>query len=287
MAEQFIQADGVTLCAEAFGERTAPATLLISGASASMDWWDAGFCLRLAAQGRRVIRYDHRDTGRSTAYPPGAPGYQGADLCADALTVAAALTGASRAPVQLVGVSMGGGIAQRIAAEHPDRVASLALIATSPIVTGPDVAPLPPPAPRIQVQSADPGPTPDWTDRAAFVERIVAGEALFAGSLPSDVAALRTLAGAVFDRTTDVAAGQTNHWILGDDHPFTGSLSAITAPTVVLHGTEDPLFPLPHGEALAAAIPGARLVPLRGMGHQVPPPPLWDTVIAELAALPA
>ncbi|WP_330186059.1 alpha/beta hydrolase [Dactylosporangium sp. AC04546] len=266
---------GVSLYAETHGDPSMPPILLISGATASMDWWEPEFCDRLAAAGRLVIRYDHRDTGESTTYPAGAPGYQGLDLCTDALAVAAAC---SPSPVHLVGVSMGGGIAQRIAAEHPARVASVTLIASSPIVR---TGELPPPDPRITA----PPPPPDWTNRDEAVDRLVTDEALYGGDIPQDTAAVRAVATRVFDRSRDLAAGHTNHLLLSDDTPFTGELTQITAPVLVLHGTADPLFPYPHGEALAAAIPGARLVPLQGMGHQVPPRTFWNQVIEELLTI--
>ncbi|GGM38180.1 alpha/beta fold hydrolase [Dactylosporangium sucinum] len=270
---------GVSLRVETHGTPTDPPILLISGAAASMDWWEPAFCDRLASRGRLVIRYDHRDTGESTSYPAGAPAYQGHDLCTDALAVAAAC---AASPVHLAGVSMGGGIAQRIAAEHPTLVASLTLIATSPIAPA---GPLPPPAPRIAALFSDPPPPPDWTNRDEAIARLVADDALFGGDLPQDEASIRAVATLVYDRTRDLAASNTNHWLLDDDTPFTGTMSDIKAPTLVLHGTADPLFPYPHGEALAAAIPGARLVPLPGMGHQFPPRPLWDTTIDELVAI--
>ena len=98
-----------------------------------MDWWEDDFCARLAAGPRFVIRYDHRDTGQSVSYAPGAPGYTGDDLVADAIGVLDAL-GVDRAHV--VGQSMGGALAQVLALEHPGRVASLTLIATSPAGPG-------------------------------------------------------------------------------------------------------------------------------------------------------
>lgn len=266
------------LCTETYetpGTSDAPPIVLIGGASSSMDWWTPGFCEQLAAHtARPVIRYDHRDTGRSPASPAGAPGYTGADLADDVLTVAAG-------PLHLVGVSMGGAIAQRVAIEHPQRVASLTLIATTFVAGGPDD--LPPPAPRVREAFA--APPPDWTDRAAAVERICQDVARYAGPVTADPADVRDLAGRVFDRTTDMAAAQTNHWLLADGRPLPGRTADITAATVVLHGTADPLFPFPHGEALAKAIPGAQLVPLHGLGHEVPPPPLWPLVIDEIAAV--
>ncbi|GAA4255671.1 alpha/beta fold hydrolase [Dactylosporangium darangshiense] len=268
------------LCSETYAPPEtpdAPPIVLIGGASSSMDWWHPDFCLALAARaGRPVVRYDHRDTGQSPASPAGRPGYTSADLADDVLTLAAGR-------LHLAGVSMGGAIAQRVAIEHPDRVASLTLIATTFAAGGP--AGLPPAAPRVRASFAT--PPPDWHDRDAAVERVTADVALYAGTVTADPDDIRDLVRRVFDRTTDMAAAQTNHWILDDGRPVTGRTEDITAPTVVLHGTDDPLFPPAHGRALAAAIPGARHVPLPGLGHEVPPRPLWPVVIAEIAAVTA
>lgn len=108
-----------------------------------MDWWEEEFCQRLAAGGRFVIRYDHRDTGRSVSYPAGAPGYTGADLAADVVGVLDAL---GRRSAHLAGISMGGALAQQVALAHPDRVDSLVLMSTSPAVRsapgGPELPPM-------------------------------------------------------------------------------------------------------------------------------------------------
>ncbi|WP_432967846.1 alpha/beta hydrolase [Dactylosporangium sp. CA-233914] len=265
------------LCAETYGPGGGPPIVLIGGASSSMDWWVPGFCRQLAAAtAGRVIRYDHRDTGRSPACPAGEPDYTGADLADDVLTLA-------DGPLHLVGVSMGGAIAQRVAIEHPGRVASLTLIATTFAAGGP--GDLPPPEPRVRAAFGE--PPPDWRDRDAAVERITADVGRLSGTIPADPEEVRELARRVFDRTTDMAAAQTNHWILPDGRPLTGRTADITAPTAVLHGTHDPLFPPPHGAALAAAIPGARLVELPGMGHEVPPRPLWPLVIGEIVKVTA
>ncbi|MGI5241349.1 alpha/beta fold hydrolase [Dactylosporangium sp. CA-139066] len=263
------------LCSETYGTPAtpgAPPIVLIGGAASSMDWWHPDFCTALAAATRTtVIRYDHRDTGQSPSSPPGRPGYTAADLADDVLTLA-------DGPLHLVGLSMGGAIAQRIAIEHPGRVASLTLIDTTFAAGGPDG--LPPPTDRIRDRFS--APPPDWHDRDAAVEHITADIAACAGTVTAAPDEVRDLARRVFDRTTDLAAAHTNHYAVADGRPLTGRTGDITAPTVVLHGTEDPLFPLEHGRALAAAIPGARLVPLPGMGHEVPPRPLWPAVIAEI-----
>lgn len=280
--EQIVKANGVELCAETFGDPDAPAILLISGATAAMDWWEDEFCEALAAGGRYVIRYDHRDTGRSVSYPPGAPAYQGADLIADAMGLLDAL-GLARA--HMVGVSMGGAIAQKLAADHPDRIASITLIATSPISTTQGEPELPPMADRLQAFFAAPPPEPDWSDRAAVIDYLVETERPFAGSLPLDEAHLRELVGRIVDRTGDIAASVTNHWVLDRGDPVRPQfLREVVAPTLVLHGTEDPLFPYGHAEALAREIAGARLIPLTGMGHQVPPREVWGVVLPAILA---
>ncbi|SDT53934.1 alpha/beta fold hydrolase [Jiangella sp. DSM 45060] len=282
MTERMIQAGDAQLCAEAFGSPDDPAILLIGGAAASMDYWEDEFCERLAAGGRYVIRYDLRDTGRSSAYPAGSPGYTGADLVTDALAV---LDGYGIAAAHLYGISMGAGIAQTLGVLHPDRVLSLTLQSTSPAGPGgPDRPDLPPMSPELAELFASEAPPPDWSDRDAAVEAMIEGLRPFDGAIAPDLAEERAVVTRMYDRTTDVAASQTNHWILEGGELDRGRLAEITAPTLVLHGTADPLLPFPHGEALAREIPGARLVPLDGMGHQYPPRAVWDTVVTEIVA---
>src|SRR3954447_10682956 len=128
MTERLVEANGVELCTEPFGDSADSPILLVMGIGASMLWWEEGFCRMLADGGRCVIRYDHRDTGRSVTDPPGRPGYMGADLTADAVGV---LDAYGIAAAHLVGVSAGGAIAQELALYCPDRVRSLTLVSTS------------------------------------------------------------------------------------------------------------------------------------------------------------
>ena len=129
MSERTIEANGVELCTEAFGDPAEPPLLLVSGVAASMLWWEEPFCRMLADAERFVIRYDHRDTGRSVAYEPGHPTYSGADLVADAAGV---LDAYGIAAAHVVGVSAGGAFAQVLGLDFPDSVLSLVLISTSP-----------------------------------------------------------------------------------------------------------------------------------------------------------
>ena len=168
--------DGAQICVETIGDRDDPAILLIGGAAWSMDWWDDDLCRRLADRGRLIVRYDNRDTGRSTTYPPGSPGYASADMVTDAVAVLDELQ-IDRAHV--VGLSMGGGIAQRLALDQRDRVATLTLMSTSS--AGPGEEGLPGMTAQLQAALADEVPEPDWDDRDAVIDYIVEGERPFAG----------------------------------------------------------------------------------------------------------
>ncbi|PSL53066.1 pimeloyl-ACP methyl ester carboxylesterase [Saccharothrix carnea] len=268
-----MRANGADLCVETFGTPADPAVLLVAGATGSMLSWADGFCARLADGGRYVIRYDHRDTGRSVTYPPGEPGYGFHDLAADAVGVLDALA-VPRANV--VGISMGGGLAQLLALDFADRVASLTLIASSP--AGPNAPDLPPMAPALLEHfAAGAPPAPDWTDRAAVVEHLVAAGRPYAGPRPVDVDAARATAGRVFDRATDIASS-ANHFQAGGGESWRSRLGTIEVPTLVLHGDVDPLTPPGHGEALAREIPGARLLLMEDTGHELPPG-VWDVVV--------
>jgi pimeloyl-ACP methyl ester carboxylesterase len=264
-----VPVNGVELCAETFGDRARPSMLLISGFAASMDWWPLEFCERLAAGGRFVIRYDHRDTGQSITYQPGAPSYTGNDLVNDVVGV---LDAFGLASAHLVGISMGGALAQVAALNHPDRVASLVLMSTT--AGGRDLPAMSGDLEAFYAQHSD----PDWSDRDAVIEHILAEDRALSGSLPFDEQSRRAVVARAVARSINIAAG-ANHGLVEGSGPWHSRLAEIRVPVLVIHGAEDPLFPLPHGEALARAIPAASLLPLEGVGHEMPPPQTWDIVV--------
>jgi pimeloyl-ACP methyl ester carboxylesterase len=260
VAERMIEANGVELCSETFGDPQDAPILLIMGIGASMLWWEEGFCGMLADGGRFVIRYDHRDTGRSVTYEPGRPAYTGADLVADAAGV---LDAYELAAGHIVGVSAGGAFAQLLALNAPDRVLSLILISTSPAV--PIERELPPPTEEFGrfVSTAK----VDWSDAGSVIEYLVDYARVLAGGKRSfDEDAARDFVRRDVERARDFAAVQ-NHDSIPDDGRQSAPLSSIVVPTLVVHGTADPMFTAEHGEALAEEIPGARLLRLEGAGH--------------------
>lgn len=257
----------IELTAETYGDPADPAILLIHGAGASMLWWDAELCADLASRGRFVIRYDQRDTGRSTSFPVGEPGYAMSDLAADAVGLLDAL-GVAQAHV--VAQSMSGGTALMLGLDHPSRVASLTFVSSS---TGDEG--LPPPSddmPRLG--------TPDFADAPAVEEYVVrAIEAEAAGHF--DEGGARALVREDMARARNYEASLTNHYAMTFDAPRNGGFADLKLPVLVLHGDADPLLPLPHGEAIRDAVPGARLVVLPGMGHGLSAP-YWKTFVDEV-----
>jgi pimeloyl-ACP methyl ester carboxylesterase len=264
--EQLLEINDVELCVETFGNPASPAILLIDGAAASMLWWEAELCERIARGGRFVIRYDNRDTGRSTGYPPGRPGYALTDLAGDALGILDVVN-VERAHV--VCRSMSGGVGLILGVDHPDRVQTLTFVSTS---TGEDGLP-----PSSAAFPAD----PDFADSGAVVDYVVASAKACSGGSPYfDETATRALVERDVARTRDIEATLGNHYAMS----FDGSscdFAAIEAPTLVVHGDHDQVCPLPHGEALRDAIPGATLLILEGAGHDLPKP-LWDVFVPAL-----
>ncbi len=275
MTERMIEANGVELCTEPFGDPGDPPILLIMGLGASMLWWEEDFCQRLADQGRFVIRYDHRDTGRSIAYEPGRPDYSGTDLVADAAGV---LDAHDLPAAHLVGVSAGGALAQLLALDYAERVVSLVLISTSPATPGDRQ--FPPPAEEFGRFVA--AAKVDWTDPESIIDYLVDYSRVLAGEeRPFDQEVFRGLVRREVERARNIAALQNHDAIPADDRALE-PVSAITVPTLVIHGTADPMFPLGHAEALVAEIPDATLLPLDGAGHGLARDD-WDTVVSAIA----
>jgi pimeloyl-ACP methyl ester carboxylesterase len=258
--ERMIQANGIDLCVQTFGSPRDPAILLIHGACASMLWWEQPLCEMLASGGRYVIRFDNRDTGKSSFFPAGQPGYAMSDLARDVVGI---LDELGIAKAHIVGRSMSGGTALMLGVDLAERVATLTFVATTP-----GDEDLPPMSGEFLAAVSSP---PDPDDDAAVTEYIVSLVRAYAGGSPHfDEAAVRATAVQDVERTRCMASTLGNHFLIELDAPRSGGFGDIKAPSLIVHGDLDPVYPLGHGRALHKAIPGADLLVLEGAGHGVP-----------------
>lgn len=277
MNERIIKIDDVEIATQAFGDPTHEPILLIMGAMASMLWWPDEFCQTLAAQKYYVIRYDNRDTGCSTIYEPGEPPYTMDDMAADAIRI---LDGYGIERANLLGMSLGGTIAQIAALSHPERVKTLTLMSTTPM--GIDTSALPHTTDAYMAHAAT-GETVDWTDDAQVIEFLVEDTRMIAGMAhPYDEGRARAFVERDVERAKNFVSA-TNHFMLRGGQALKGKLAELAAPLLVIHGTADPIYPVEHGELLARTVKGAKLVRLEGGGHEIHPND-WEEIISAVDA---
>jgi pimeloyl-ACP methyl ester carboxylesterase len=282
--EQFAQVGDVELCYETFGDRARPPLLLIMGLSTQMVMWEDEFCERLAGKGFWVIRFDNRDVGRSTIMRDApvptrlqllvrdrrAATYSLADMAADAAGVLDQLGVRS---AHIVGASMGGMIAQLIAINQPDRVLSLVSIMST---TGNRRVGNPHPAILPLLFRRRP------RDREAYLRDFVdTFTTIGSGRYPPGEDRLRALAERCAQRGVHPAGSARQLAAILTAPDRTPLLRRLTVPATVIHGDADHLVSPSGGRATAAAIPGARLVMIPGMAHDIPPV-LWDQIIEEI-----
>jgi len=278
MTEHLIPSGNVHLWAEEVGDPAGLPVLLIMGANASAMTWPDEFVALLAAGGCRVVRYDHRDTGRSTRRDFAKHPYAVADLAGDAVAV---LDGCGIAAAHVVGLSMGGTIGQLLALDYRERLLSLTLMLTAALDVDfggnigramrgePSLDGLPLPDRRVlEVLARRAEPV---AGREAELDRRVAEwRALSGDALPFDAAEFRRREErAIAHAGTNV---QPSAHALATPVPLArgAELRGVTTPTLVIQGQRDPLNPPPHGRHLAELIPGARLVEVPGLGHALP-----------------
>jgi pimeloyl-ACP methyl ester carboxylesterase len=284
MTELMADVNGIRLCYEEFGDPAAPPMLLIMGLGGPMIWWDDEFCEALVVRGYRVIRFDNRDAGlsqsmpgvvpnvrrlgRSLLRPDPAQAYTLDDMADDA---AGLLDHLRIASAHVVGVSMGGMIAQLLAVRHPGRVRSLTSMMST---TGSRrVGWI---APRILIRMFEPWPPGE----EAYVERSVEGLGRIGTARYFETAAVRQRERAIrtYRRGLNPAGTMRQLAAIIAAPDRTAALAQIRVPTVVIHGTADPLIHVSGGKATARAIPGAELVLVPGMGHDMPIE-LWPVLL--------
>ncbi|MFX1292459.1 MAG: alpha/beta fold hydrolase [Promethearchaeota archaeon] len=280
-----VKANNIELEYDTFGDSTSEPLLLIMGLGAQLIQWPEEFCEMLVKKGFFVIRFDNRDVGLSTKFEHlGIPNtieaararqrgekvtydYTTDDMADDAVGLLDALR---IEKAHICGASMGAAITQTIGYRHPDRVLSLVSIMGS---TGnPDL-------PRAKPEIADILFTPAPTEREAYIEhRVKTGKTIYGTGFPFDENRRRDMMARVYDRCF-YPQGRVRQLMAtiahGNRKP---KLSSITAPTVVIHGGDDPLVPVMGGKDTAESIPGAELVIIDGMGHSLPPE-TWPTIV--------
>lgn len=276
MSERVIREHGLALVSEAFGDPADPPVLLNMGGGSSMLWWPGAFCERLANQGRYVIRYDQRDSGRSTKFDQGDTRYTLDDLADDAVRI---LDGYEIPAAHLVGMSLGGLVAQLAALKHPSRVLSLTVIGSSPVRIDTSHLPQSGAAYRQHMATAE---NVDWSNREEVISFTVEEARVVAGTAhPFDEAHTRRFIEEDYDRAGGYSTLANFDWRGGEK--WQGRLHELRAPLLVIHGTADPVYPIEHGMALAEAVAGAKLLRLEGGGHELHEAD-WDTIIGAIVA---
>jgi pimeloyl-ACP methyl ester carboxylesterase len=286
-----VTANDITITYDTFGEKAHPALLLVMGLGAQMTAWDDDFCAQLADRGHYVIRYDNRDVGLSSYFHDhGVPdmgalvadmmagrkpdiAYSLDDMAADGMGLLTAL-GIDRA--HICGASLGGMIVQTMAILFPDRVKTLTSIMSTTGNPG-----LPPASPEAMaaLTSERANNVDQAMDRAVAVSNIIGSP-----GFPKDESRTRAKAKASFERAfypEGVARQMAAVVAHGDRRP---GLNKLKVPTLVIHGSADPLVPVTGGIDTQENIPGATLMLIEGMGHDLPPE-TWDQIIDGISVL--
>jgi pimeloyl-ACP methyl ester carboxylesterase len=248
----------VDLCFDAFGEPTSPTMLLVMGMGFQLVHWPEGFCRQLAGEGFRVVRFDNRDAGRSTHLP--GVRYSLQDMADDAVGLLDVLGVGS---AHVVGASLGGMIAQTIAIRHPKRMRSLASLMSRTGRRGVGRTSL-----RVYRHLFS---RPPRGEREAIERRVRVFASIGSTGFEQDVDELRRVTALAFARDPDARDGRRRqHRAVRSAPDRTAALQRVRVPTVVIHGTDDRMCHPSGGRATAAAVPGARLELIPGMGHDLP-----------------
>lgn len=287
-----VQANGIAIEYEIAGNADAPVMVLIHGVGAQLVRWPEGFCDRLVAAGFRVLRFDNRDIGLSSHAEGDVPHlaavtaaardgrspelpYTLKDMAAD---TAGLLDALSIARAHVLGVSLGGMIAQVLAIEHPERVRSLAIVMSNS--GNPE---MPPANPETSTMLAKAAPDP-FTDREAYLaHQVELNRALGSPLYPAREEELRAFAARSADRAWNPQGPGRQLAASRGAADRRAALRNIEVPTLVIHGADDPLIPVECGEDIAENVPGAWMLKIRGMGHDLPSE-LFDLFVATVAA---
>ncbi len=276
---------------DVFGRASDPPIFMIAGLGAQMISWDEQFCAQLAGYGYRVIRFDNRDVGLATKFAGMAPPdigrllqarlegttddfslpYSLHDMVADTIALMDEL---DIEKAHVVGASMGGAIAQLLTIKHPERVLTLTAMMTS---SGCRELPLPKPEAMAVFMR------PPARNRTEYIDNALMGWRLMYGSgYQLDEEEARSRAACFYDRAYYPEGSARQLAATAALSSLKPMLRTIRVPTLVIHGDEDPLFPIECGRDIAVSVPGAKMIVLEGVGHSLPKP-IWSEVIASMA----
>ena len=280
-----VKANGLEFEYEAFGDHANPPLLLVMGLGAQMTTWPEPFCLMLANRGFYVVRYDNRDVGLSTRLDhlgvpdPGQvlsgqipPAYTIDDMADDAAAILDAL---EIAPAHIVGASMGGFIVQSLATRHPEKVLSLTSFMSD--LGGEDVSRAGPEVVGLLLK-------PPPRDREGLIEHGVELSRVLWGPRYFDEERSRRTRTEAVDRAVAIEGTARQFGAVAVRPSRRAALGSLKVPALVIHGDADPLVPFENGKRTAAAIPGARLLVLPEVGHDLPPA-FYETVADAIAAV--
>jgi pimeloyl-ACP methyl ester carboxylesterase len=284
LGERLVNVDNTSIWTESFGDPNDEPVLLIMGASVQCIYWPDELIKQLVDAGRFVVRFDNRDTGQSSSFDFAVDPYTLDDMVGDAIGV---LDAYGLPAAHIAGLSMGGMIGQLLMINHPARIKTAALLMTSPLSgagnSGPGESE---DNSEVTLLSADdlPGPDPAWVTRAAAwqatvgrtreekIQKRIESLAMMVGPTdPFDLESKRQLATREFDRALNYDANENHSFAIVTSQPGDRRtlLAHVDIPTLVVHGTADPILPYPHGVALADTIPGAQLYTLDDVGHDL------------------
>lgn len=268
--EKIINNGNVFICTENFGNPDNPVILLIAGATVSMLYWDADFCSQLADKGYYVIRYDNRDVGKSITYNPGSINYDIVDLAHDAINV---LDGYKIQKANIMGISLGGLIAQIIAIKNPDRVNSITLMSTG--VWGTPDSDIPEMDKKV-IDFQAKAENINWNDEKEIVDYMLQNSRLMAGRKPVDYVREEKRIKEEFRRAVNYRS-MFNHALIQGGEVYYNRMSEINVPTLIIHGTDDKIWHFDHTKKLSAEIRNSQLLKLEGTGHELNYKD-WDTI---------
>jgi pimeloyl-ACP methyl ester carboxylesterase len=281
-----VRANGIDIEYDEFGNASDPALLLIMGFTAQMTAWDEEFCRMLSAEGFRVIRFDNRDCGLTTKFEGGPDPDIAAAMSGDASSAAYAiedmaddaaglLDALGIAKAHIVGASMGGFIAQTVAIRHPDKTLSLCSIMSS---TGDRTVGEPTPDAMSALLQPVPTSREEAIERGLGVSKIIGSP-----GYPTPEDKIRARSGRAYDRQFYPAGNARQLVAIMAQQDRTEALGSVKVPSLVIHGGSDPLVQPSGGEATAKAIPGAELLIIEGMGHDLPEQ-IWPEVVDAIVA---